>query len=77
MWPAGSVSFCAEANKLGINVTSFDPIYSLLLEKIIERSSRISNQFTGLLDLCRPIAGLLQKSRIHARIAANARPACF
>ncbi len=27
---AGGVSsFCAEANNLGINVTSFDPIYSL------------------------------------------------
>jgi hypothetical protein len=36
---AGGVSsFCAEANKLGINVTSFDPIYSLLLEEIRERS---------------------------------------
>jgi hypothetical protein len=36
---AGGVSsFCAEANKLGIKVTSFDPIYSLPPEKIIERS---------------------------------------
>jgi hypothetical protein len=36
---AGGVSsFCAEANMLGINVTSFDPIYSLPPEKIIERS---------------------------------------
>lgn len=36
---AGGVSsFCAEANKLGISVTSFDPIYSLPREKIIERS---------------------------------------
>jgi hypothetical protein len=36
---AGGVSsFCAEANKLGISVTSFDPIYSLPPEKIIERS---------------------------------------
>jgi hypothetical protein len=36
---AGGVSsFCAEANKLGINVTSFDPIYSLSPEKILERS---------------------------------------
>lgn len=36
---AGGVSsFCAEANKLGINVTSFDPIYSLPPEKIMERS---------------------------------------
>jgi hypothetical protein len=36
---AGGVSsFCAEANKLGINVTSFDPIYSLSPEKIMERS---------------------------------------
>src|SRR5207253_10904320 len=36
---AGGVSsFCAEANKLGINVTSFDPIYSLPPEKITERS---------------------------------------
>src|SRR5437667_4134553 len=36
---AGGVSsFCAEANELGINVTSFDPIYSLPLEKIMERS---------------------------------------
>ena len=36
---AGGVSsFCAEANNLGINVTSFDPIYSLSPEKIIERS---------------------------------------
>ena len=36
---AGGVSsFCAEANSLGINVTSFDPIYSLSPEKIMERS---------------------------------------
>jgi hypothetical protein len=36
---AGGVSsFCAEANKLGINVTSFDPIYSLPPDKIMERS---------------------------------------
>jgi hypothetical protein len=36
---AGGVSsFCAEANELGISVTSFDPIYSLPPEKIIERS---------------------------------------
>jgi hypothetical protein len=36
---AGGVSsFCAEANKLGIKVTSFDPIYSLPPEQIIERS---------------------------------------
>jgi hypothetical protein len=36
---AGGVSsFCAEANLLGINVTSFDPIYSLPPEKIMERS---------------------------------------
>ena len=36
---AGGVSsFCAEANELGINVTSFDPIYSLSPEKIRERS---------------------------------------
>ncbi len=36
---AGGVSsFCAEANQIGINVTSFDPIYSLPPEKIMERS---------------------------------------
>jgi hypothetical protein len=36
---AGGVSsFCAEANMLGINVTSFDPIYALPAEKIAERS---------------------------------------
>ena len=36
---AGGVSsFCAEANKLGINVTSFDPIYLLPQEEIMERS---------------------------------------
>jgi len=36
---AGGVSsFCAEANNLGINVTSFDPIYFLSPEKIMERS---------------------------------------
>ena len=36
---AGGVrSFCAEANNLGINVTSFDPIYCLSPEKIMERS---------------------------------------
>lgn len=36
---AGGVSsFCAEANDLGIKVTAFDPIYSLSLEKIRERS---------------------------------------
>ena len=36
---AGGVSsFCAEANALGINVTSFDPVYSLPPKKIRERS---------------------------------------
>src|SRR5437879_659493 len=35
---AGVSSFCAEANNLGMNVTSFDPIYSLSPEKITERS---------------------------------------
>ena len=36
---AGGVSsFCAEANQRSINVTSFDPIYSLPPDKIIERS---------------------------------------
>jgi hypothetical protein len=36
---AGGVSsFCAESNELGIIVTSFDPIYSLPAEKIMERS---------------------------------------
>src|SRR5207247_3221456 len=36
---AGGVSsFCAEANKLGMKVTSFDPIYSLPPEEITERS---------------------------------------
>jgi SAM-dependent methyltransferase len=35
---SGVSSFCAEASELGINVTSFDPIYSLLPEKIIERA---------------------------------------
>jgi len=34
----GLSSFCAEANQLGIEVTSFDPIYSLSPEKIRERS---------------------------------------
>ena len=35
---AGGVSsFCAEGNELGINVTSFDPVYSLPPEKITER----------------------------------------
>jgi len=36
---AGGVSsFCAEANNLGIDLTAFDPIYSLSREKIRERS---------------------------------------
>ena len=36
---AGGVSsFCAEANARGIKVTSFDPIYSLSLKKIADRS---------------------------------------
>jgi len=36
---AGGVSsFCAEGNKLGIKVTSFDPIYSFSAEKIRVRS---------------------------------------
>jgi hypothetical protein len=34
----GASSFCAEANQLGIKMTSFDPIYSLPPEKITERS---------------------------------------
>ena len=36
---AGGVSsFCAEANNFGIKVTAFDPIYSLPVAKILERS---------------------------------------
>jgi ubiquinone/menaquinone biosynthesis C-methylase UbiE len=36
---AGGVSsFCAEANELGIKVTSFDPIYSMPAEGIMQRS---------------------------------------
>ena len=36
---AGGVSsFCAEANARGIRVTSFDPVYALAPEKIMERS---------------------------------------
>ena len=36
---AGGVSsFCAEANNLGIDVTAFDPIYSLSGEKIDRKS---------------------------------------
>ena len=35
---SGVSSFCAEANELGMKVTSFDPIYSLPAEKIRERS---------------------------------------
>jgi hypothetical protein len=66
---AGGVSsFCAEANKLGINVTSFDPIYSLPPERIMERSEP---DLIGLPDywICADLSlGLLQKSRIHARI---------
>jgi hypothetical protein len=34
---SGVSSFCAEANARGIRVTSFDPIYSLTPEKIVER----------------------------------------
>ena len=30
----GVSSFCAEGNELGINITSFDPVYSLPPEKI-------------------------------------------
>ena len=38
---AGGVSsFCAEANDLGIEVTAFDPIYSLSLEDIRNRADR-------------------------------------
>ncbi len=38
---AGGVSsFCAEANDLGIEVTAFDPIYSLSLEDIKNRADR-------------------------------------
>jgi hypothetical protein len=68
---AGGVSsFCAEANELGINVTSFDPIYSLPPEKITERSEpdlESIYQTIGSVPTYR--WGLLQKSRIHARIA--------
>src|SRR5689334_16631787 len=36
---AGGVSsFCAEANNLGVDVTAFDPIYSLSREEIRQRS---------------------------------------
>jgi len=45
MWQGGSV-LLRRGNKLGIKVTSFDPIYSLPPEKIIERSEPDLNQFT-------------------------------
>jgi hypothetical protein len=44
---AGGVSsFCAEANKLGIKVTAFDPIYSLSREEIRERSDPVLDPFS-------------------------------
>ena len=68
---AGGVSsFCAEANNLGINVTSFDPIYSLSPEKIVgafRAGPRIG--LPGHWECADVPPGLLQKSRLHARIA--------
>jgi hypothetical protein len=71
---AGGVSsFCAEANNLGINVTSFDPIYSLSPEKIMERSSLISKRFTAPLAVCRRTAGAITKIPITCANCASAR----
>lgn len=48
---AGGVSsFCAEANARGINVTSFDPIYSLTSEKIAERSEPDLNSVSRTIE---------------------------
>jgi len=59
---AGGVSsFCAEANQLGIKVTSFDPIYSLPPEKSRSVPSRTSNRFTGRSAVCLLIAGAITK----------------
>jgi hypothetical protein len=57
------------ANTLGINVTSFDPIYSLPPEKIVDRSEPDLESVYRAIEVCRPIAGVLQKSRNRARIA--------
>jgi len=68
---AGGVSsFCAEANNLGINVTSFDPIYSLSPEKIMERSEPdLEAVYRAIGKWADVPLGLLQKSRLHAQIA--------
>src|SRR5213592_5012455 len=67
---AGGVSsFCAEANELGINVTSFDPIYSLPPDKIMERSEPDLESVYRAIGKCADVPlGLLQKSRLHAQI---------
>src|SRR5437762_13441966 len=75
---AGGVSsFCAEANNLGINVTSFDPIYSLSPEKITERSEPDLEAVTAPLAVCRRTAGVITKIPITCANYASARPRSF
>jgi hypothetical protein len=59
---AGVSSFCAEANNLRIRATAFDPIYSLSIQKIRERSELDLNLFTDRLDSCRRVAWSFYKN---------------
>jgi hypothetical protein len=64
------LDFCAEANQLGINVTSFDPIYSLPPEKITERSEPdLESVYRVIGSVPTYRWGYYKNPRIHARIA--------
>ena len=75
---AGGVSsFCAEANNLGINVTSFDPIYSLSPEKIIERSEPDLEAVYRAIGSVPTYCWDITKIPITCANCASARPRCF
>jgi hypothetical protein len=66
---AGGVSsFCAEANLLGINVTSFDPIYSLSPNKIMERSEPDLESVYRAIGNVPTYRWSYYKNPLHARI---------
>ena len=75
---AGGVSsFCAEANNRGIKVTAFDPIYSLPLEKIRERSDPDLESVYQTIGLVPTYRWVFTKILTTCARYANAHPIFF
>ncbi|HMF45922.1 MAG TPA: hypothetical protein VKE29_04550 [Candidatus Udaeobacter sp.] len=73
----GFSSFCAEANNLGINVTAFDPIYSLRRENIRERSDPDLESVYRTIGLVPTIAGVSTKILTTCALYGNTHPLFF